>query len=93
MARSTSIAAAILSVTATGATAVAEPVPAPAAVVQAHSVTNARERILVRVPRTATYVGSDRFDLYGVADAELHVFVEAGAKRRSGRGTGGPPPG
>jgi hypothetical protein len=28
-----------------------------------------------------TYVGGDRFDLYGVADAEIHVFVNADEKR------------
>jgi hypothetical protein len=60
----------------------AQPVLAPVAVVEAHSVTRAAEHIVVRVPKSATYVGSDRFDLYGVADAEMHVFVEADASKR-----------
>jgi hypothetical protein len=33
------------------------------------------------VPKTATYVGSDRFDLYGVADAEIQLFAEADANK------------
>jgi hypothetical protein len=60
----------------------AQPVLTPVAVIQAHSVTNASEHVIVRVPKTATYVGSDRFDLYGVADAEMHLFVEADASKR-----------
>jgi hypothetical protein len=60
----------------------AQPVLTPVAVVQAHSVTNAAEHVIVGVPKTASYVGSDRFDLYGVADAEMHVFVEADATKR-----------
>jgi hypothetical protein len=78
MAQFAMIAAAIL----TAAAAPGEAVLAPAAVVQAHSVTNAAEHVIVRVPKTATYVGSDRFDLYGLADAEAHVFVESDAKKR-----------
>jgi len=33
--------------------------------------------ITVKVPRSAVYVGADRWDLYDICDAELHVFVEA----------------
>jgi len=36
----------------------------------------------VRVPEGAAYVGGERFNLYGVADCEIHVFVEADADRR-----------
>jgi hypothetical protein len=36
----------------------------------------------VRVPRRARYVGGERFELYRVADCELHIFVEADAQRR-----------
>jgi hypothetical protein len=82
MAHSTVIAAAIVSLTAGAAVAAAEPVAAPAAIVRGHSVINAAEHVIVRVPKTATYVGSDRFDLYGVADAEVHLFVESDAKKR-----------
>lgn len=38
--------------------------------------------IRVEVPQSAVYVGGDRFILYGVADCEVHVFVEADAERR-----------
>ncbi len=38
--------------------------------------------VKVTFPATAQYVGSDRWDLYGIADAELHVFVEADAQKR-----------
>ncbi len=61
-------------------------VPAqPAANVEPHSVSHRGERVVVRVPRTATYVGAERFALYGVADAEIHVFVEADARRRASK--------
>lgn len=36
----------------------------------------------VHVPEGAAYVGGERFTLYGVADCEIHVFVEADAERR-----------
>lgn len=57
-------------------------VPAPAAQVRAHAVVHPGERITVRVPRGAVYVGGDRFALYDVADCEIHVFVEADAQHR-----------
>ena len=59
----------------------AEPL-APVARVDAGRVVHAGEGVNIRVPASATYVGSDRFTLYGVADAEIHVFAEADAKRR-----------
>jgi hypothetical protein len=37
--------------------------------------------VTIEVPRSATYVGADRFDLYGLADCEIHVFAEAVNKR------------
>jgi len=76
------IAAAILSLSA-GASpgAAAETVAAPAAIVKGHSVVHPASGLTVTVPKSATYVGSDRFDLYGVADAEIEVFVEADANK------------
>lgn len=35
----------------------------------------------IGVPDDATYVGADRWILYGTADAELHLFVEADADK------------
>jgi len=54
----------------------------PAATVRGHSVTHPGKHLTIRVPTTATYVGSDRFDLYGVADAEIQLFVEADKSKR-----------
>ena len=61
------------------APAFAEP---PVAKVAGHAIVHPGEGVAVRVPRAATYVGSDRFTLYGVADCEIHVFVEADARHR-----------
>src|SRR3954468_15515081 len=36
----------------------------------------------IRLPRAAKYVGAARWDLYGICDAELHVFVEADAHQQ-----------
>jgi hypothetical protein len=54
----------------------------PAAVVSGHTVTHPVAHLAVRVPRSAKYVGSERFDLYGVADAEIEVFAEADRNKR-----------
>jgi hypothetical protein len=35
----------------------------------------------IRLPRTAHHLGADRWNLYDIADAELHVFVEADRNR------------
>ena len=61
-------------------------VPAtPAAVVSGDTVTHPQEKVAVSVPATATYAGAERFNLYGVADAEIHVFVEADAAKKMQR--------
>lgn len=57
----------------------------PAAVVSGNTVTHAGEKLRVHVPAGATYAGSERFNLYGVADAEIHVFVEADAAKKMQR--------
>lgn len=57
----------------------------PAAIVSGNTVTHPQEKVAVSVPPTATYAGAERFNLYGVADAEIHVFVEADAARRMQR--------
>jgi hypothetical protein len=44
-------------------------------------VSRATPEATVVLPKQATYIGSTRFDLKGVADAEIHVFVEAGTDR------------
>jgi hypothetical protein len=57
----------------------------PAASVSGNTVTHPVEKIRVRVPEKAAYAGSERFNLYGVADAEIHVFVEADAAKKMQR--------
>ena len=34
-------------------------------------------KVLIRLPESVHYVGADRWVLYGIADCELHAFVEA----------------
>jgi len=42
-------------------------------------VTSNRDpNLRVQLPASAKYVGADRWILYGIADCELHAFVEAG---------------
>lgn len=82
MAISSIITAAMLSFGAPTSAADANSVAPPAATVQGHAVQHAPSSLTVHVPKSATYVGSDRFDLYGVADAEVQVFVEADANKR-----------
>lgn len=36
----------------------------------------------IHLPESAKYVGADRFVLYGIADCELHAFVEADSQQR-----------
>jgi hypothetical protein len=76
------VAATILALGTGASAAPGEPVEAPASIVRGHSLTHSPTGLTIGVPKTATYVGSDRFDLYGVADAEVQVFVEADAKKR-----------
>ena len=53
--------------------------------VEANAIVHPREGVTVRVPASATYVGGERFTLYGVADCEIHVFIEADADSRMKR--------
>ena len=68
-----------------GQPSVAEVPDVPAARVEAQTVAHPGEGVTVRVPPSATYVGGERFTLYGVADCEIHVFIEADADRRMKR--------
>ena len=52
--------------------------PAPERTVEGTTLTSARDpQITLTLPKAARYVGADRWVLYGVADCEIHVFVEA----------------
>lgn len=33
--------------------------------------------VIIQMPDAARYLGAERWDLYGIADCELHLFVEA----------------
>jgi hypothetical protein len=69
----------ILSATAS-ATAVGA--PPPERVVDSATIISARDpRMHIQVPAAAKYLGAERWDLYDIADCEVHVFVEAGADR------------
>jgi len=57
--------------------------PAPERVVKGAALESARDpkvRLEFRPP--IEYAGADRFILYGVADCEIHVFVEADAEKQ-----------
>jgi hypothetical protein len=41
-------------------------------------ITSERDpKVQIRLPKSAQYVGADRFVLYDIADCELHAFVDA----------------
>ena len=79
------IPAALIMAALAGAPAGAQVPPTPQAQVAAGLVTHPAERITIRLPETAVHVGSERFSLYDVADAEVHVFVDADAEKRMRR--------
>lgn len=63
-------------------TAAPPPAPAPERVVDGTTVISARQpRMHVTVPETARYLGAERWNLYDIADCEIHVFVDAGRDR------------
>jgi hypothetical protein len=54
----------------------------PERTVQNHVVSSARDpRVRVHLPKSAQYVGGDRWVLYDMADCELHALVDADAQR------------
>lgn len=53
-------------------------VESPERKVEANVITSERDpRVQIRVPKSARYIGADRWVLYDIADCELHAFVEA----------------
>jgi hypothetical protein len=51
--------------------------------VQSNVISSERDpKVRIELPKSVRYVGADRFVLLGIADCELHAFVEADAKRR-----------
>ena len=54
----------------------------PERVVRDHVITSLRDpKIAVHLPSSTKYVGADRWVLFGIADCELHVFVEADQRK------------
>ena len=57
--------------------------PAPERVVRGNQlISKSDPEITIKLPRNAKYLGADRWNLYDIADCELHVFVEADEARR-----------
>ena len=55
----------------------------PERTVQGTTITSRTDPVLkIKLPAPAQYLGADRWDLYNVADAEVHVFVEADAQKK-----------
>ena len=45
-------------------------------------ITSERDpEVRIRLPKSVRYVGADRWVLYGIADCELHAFVEAMSRK------------
>ncbi len=56
--------------------------PLPTRSVEASTLTSERDpSVRIELPKQVRYVGADRWILYGIADAEIHVFVEADERK------------
>ena len=56
---------------------------APERLVKGNVLTSEHDpKVKIVLPKSAQYAGADRWILYGVADCELHAFVEADAQKR-----------
>jgi len=52
--------------------------PAPERVAKGNRlISKSDPEITIKLPRNVTHLGADRWNLYDIADCELHVFVEA----------------
>jgi hypothetical protein len=50
--------------------------------VDGNVITSDREpKIRIQMPKSVHYIGADRWALYGIADCELHAFVEADGQK------------
>jgi hypothetical protein len=55
----------------------------PTRVVQGNALTSERDPgVRIELPKNVQYVGADRWVLYDVADAEMHIFVEADDRKQ-----------
>ena len=54
--------------------------------VDGNVITSERDpKIRIELPKSVQYVGADRWVLYGIADCELHAFVEANGQKPDGQ--------
>jgi hypothetical protein len=54
----------------------------PERTVHANVITSERDpKVRIELPKSVQYAGADRWVLYGMADCELHAFVEADAEK------------
>jgi len=42
-------------------------------------------KVRIELPKSVQYAGADRWVLYGIADCELHAFVEADREQKVAR--------
>lgn len=76
MKRLTLVSASLLAWFAFGSAVAADKIPERVA--KGNTITSARDpAVRIELPQSVQYVGNSRWDLKDVADAELHVFVEA----------------
>lgn len=62
---------------------------APKRKVDGNVITSERDpQVRIGLPKAAHYVGADRWVLYGIADCELHAFVEADGRNIFSASTG-----
>ncbi|MGH9641187.1 MAG: hypothetical protein ACRD3Q_02050 [Terriglobales bacterium] len=55
---------------------------APERTVHGNIITSRRDpHVRIELPDTVKYVGADRWVLYGIADCELHAFIDADAQK------------
>ena len=64
-----------------GASLVAQNAPPERKVVANVVVSEHDPAVRIGLPKAAQHVGADRWTLYGIADCELHAFVEADAQK------------
>jgi hypothetical protein len=51
--------------------------------VEGNLITSKRDpKVRIELPRSVRYVGADSWVLYGIADCELHAFLEADSERK-----------
>ena len=56
---------------------------APERVVRDNVITSLRDpKVTLRLPASAKYCGADRWDLFDIADCELHAFVDADQQQK-----------